>query len=148
MSETQIVETARKIVPILNNETKEYEDNWPWSWPQKKPKELKITCGCCNTSTYFSTSQQYKSHKGTINHIIQVERWKLDEIEKQELRKKIKQLEKQRKRDAKTIKKKTVKLTITERELAEEKAKNAILELQLDNTPTDSEDEFEDAEDN
>lgn len=145
MSETQIVAALERILPELNNETKCYEDKWPYA-PYKKPRSLQLCCGLCNNDRIIANRQLYDSHKKGKGHLAHFERWKTDEKEKQDLRDKNKKLEKEKLRMIKKNKKLVLQSSRKDREIAELKERLAVLVVQLDNTQSESDDEFEDAE--
>ena len=145
MSETQIVAALERILPELNNETKCYEDKWPYA-PYKKPRSLQLCCGLCNNDRIIANRQLYDSHKKGKGHLAHFERWKTDEKEKQDLRDKNKRLEKEKLRMIKKNKKLVLQSSRKDREIAELKERLAVLVVQLDNTQSESDDEFEDAE--
>ncbi len=145
MPETQLTTSSAKIDPEYNAETGKYEEPWPYE-PWKKPRKLELYCGCCNTDKVFETRQKWEAHKKGVFHQAQFERWKSDEKEKQDLRDRILQLEKKEKRHNRKEKKLLSKSLTLERKLAEVNERYAQLELKLDDTRSDSEDDFEDAE--
>ena len=146
MSETrQLTASKVKILPELNAESGLYEDKWPYG-PWKKPRGLRLGCGLCNMDKLFNTRQQYEVHKKGKGHQAHFERWKTDEIEKQDLRDKNKKLEKEILRMKKKNRKMVAQYARKDREIAELKEANAQLELELDDTLSESEDDFEDAE--
>ena len=145
MSEAQLIASNVKILPELNAESGLYEDKWPYD-PWKKPRSLKLCCGLCNTDTLFNRRDQYEIHKKGKGHQAHFERWKTDEIEKQDLRDKNKKLEKEILRMKKKNRKMNAQYARKDREMAELREANAQLELELDDTLSESEDDFEDAE--